>query len=103
MVASSNSKSLTSSVTTWKVSTKNYKRTDLPTQLWCNYCSESRNRSTREKVRSCFRPWVIKDDSNPHKKHITTLSKIISTMYCSLRLKKASNTFINIYLQYCTR
>lgn len=68
MVASSNSRSLISSVTIWKVGTNNYKRKDLPTQRWCNYCSESRNRSTREKVRSCFRPWVIKDDSKPHKK-----------------------------------
>ena len=66
MVTTKNSRVLISSVTTRKVGAKSCETKDLPSHLWCNSCSESSNRSTREKMRPCCCPWVLKDDSTHH-------------------------------------
>ena len=67
MVTTRNSRVLITSVTTRKVGAKSCEAKYLPSHLWCNSCSESSNRSTREKIRSCCFPWVIKDDSKSHR------------------------------------
>ena len=54
------------SVTTRKICEKNCEAKGLTSHLWCNSCSESSNRLTREKIRPCCCPWVLKDDSKPH-------------------------------------
>ena len=88
MVVTRHSRSFILSVTTRKVGAKKCEAKYLPTHMWYNSCSESSNRSTREKVRPYYRPWVINDDSKPYKKNIITLFKITSIMYCSLLLKR---------------
>ena len=66
VVATRNSRVFIPSVTTRKVVAKNCEEKDLPSHLWCNSCSELSNRSTREKIKSCCCPWVLKDDSKLH-------------------------------------
>ena len=88
MIATRNSRLFIPLVTTRKVSAKKCEAKDLPSYLWCNACSESSNRSTREKVRPCYCPWVITDDSKPYQNNITTLFEINLMMSYSLLLKK---------------
>ena len=49
---------------------------DLAIHLWCNSCSESSNRSTREKIRPCCCPCVVKDDNKLHKKTLLLYSRL---------------------------
>ena len=66
MVTTRSSRVIIPSVTTRKVDAIFFEAKDLPSHLWCNSCSESSNRSTREKIKPCCCPWVLKDDSKPH-------------------------------------
>ena len=75
MVVTRNSRSFVLSVTTRKVGAKNCEAKYLSTHMWYNSCSESSNRSTREKVRPYYRPWVINDDSKSYKKILLRYSR----------------------------
>ena len=81
MVATRNSKSFIPSVTTRKVGAKKCEAKYLLSHRWCNSCSESSNRSTREKIKPCCCPWVLEDDSTPHQiKHYSFIQEYFNNV-----------------------
>ena len=63
MVSKRKSTKKVSTISTRKVGTVDCFMKDLPSYLWCLNCSQSRNRTPREIVKSCCQPWIYKENS----------------------------------------
>ena len=63
MVSTRRSTQKVSIVSTRKVGAVDWIMKDLPSHLWCSNCSQSSNRTPREKVKLCCQSWIFKDNS----------------------------------------
>ena len=57
-----------SNVTTRKVGALTCLSKDLPINLWCPSCSDSKNLGPRQKKKPCCQPWIFQETNKIHKR-----------------------------------
>mgnify|MGYP005683426233 CR=1 FL=1 len=95
MVSTRKSTQKVSTISTRKVGAVDCFMKDLPSYLWCSNCSQSRNRTPREKVKPCYPPWIYKENSfRFQKEHYFFNSRISYRRIRATREKEKTNSTI---------
>ena len=87
-------------VTTRKVGALTCLSKDLPINLLCNSCSDSKNLGPRQKKKPCRQPWIFQETNMIHKrKHFEMIDDHFIEQSIELSNKYKNNMLVSVSLE----
>ena len=89
-----------SNVTTRKVDTLTCLSKDMPINLWCHSCSDSKNLGPRQKKKPCCQPWIFQETNKIHnRKYFEIINDYFIEKFIELSNKSKNKILVSVSLE----